>query len=203
MLPTPNPPETAPTLRERHAAATRDLLLSTAFGILTGDARDAISHELVATRSGVSPRTVYRYFPTQADLYRALWDERLREFLPPGFPESHDVIPQRAVEAFARFEAHEEMLRTINSSPAGSQIRNRGGIEGRAAFDAALAPLCAHLDPEQRQLVVAVFVGLFSSPYWQVLRDRAQLSGPDAQRAVHWAMQALLGALTNLPGVVP
>ena len=195
--------DAAPTLRQRHTAATRALILDTAFAIMTGEAREVISHELVAGRSGVSPRTVYRHFPTQGDLYRTLWDERLRDYIPPGFPTTHDSIPDRAVDAFARFDAHEQVIRTIIASPAGSRIRNRGGIEGRAAFDAALAPLVGHLDADQRRLVVAVFVGVFSSPYWQVLRDRAQLTGPEAQRAVRWAMHALLATLTTSPGVSP
>lgn len=200
MMPPQSPPA---TLRERQAAATRGLILDAAFGILTGEAREVISHELVAVRAGASARTIYRHFPTQADLYRALWDERLRDFIPPGFPTSADEIAPRAAEAFARFDANEAVIRTLMASPAGSRIRDRGGIEGRAAFEQALAPMVAHLDAEQRRVVVGVFVALFSSPYWSVLRDRAALSGPEAQRAVRWAMQALLATLTNQPGVVP
>ncbi len=194
---------TSPTLRERQTAATRAIILAAAFQILTGEAREVISHELVAARAGASPRTVYRHFPTQADLYRALWEERLRDFIPPGFPTTLDDIAPKAAEAFARFDAHEPVIRTLMASPAGMRIRDRGGVEGRAAFEAALAPCLAHLDAEQRRLVVAVFVALFSSPYWQVLRDRAALDGPEAQRAVRWAMNALLATLTHQPGVVP
>ncbi len=192
-----------PSLRARQTASTKALILDAAFEILTGEAREVISHELVASRAGASPRTVYRHFPTQVDLYRALWEERLRDFIPPGFPTSADEIAPKAVEAFARFDANEPVIRTLMASPAGMQIRDRGGIEGRAAFEAALSPLLTHLDAAQRQLVVAVFVALFSSPYWQVLRDRAALTGPEAQRAVRWAMRALLENLTRQPGVLP
>lgn len=201
MSPTQDP--APPSLRSRQSAATRALILDAAYQILTGETHDVISHELVASRCGASPRTVYRHFPTQGDLYNAMWDERLREKIPPGFPMSAEEIPARAVDAFMRFETHEEAIRAIINSPAASKVRNRGGIEGRAAFEAALAPVTAHLDAEQRRLVVAVFVGVFSSPFWQVLRDRAQLNGPDAQRAVHWAMRALLATLTTQPGVTP
>ncbi len=194
---------TPPSLRERQTAATRAIILDAAFQILTGEAREVISHELVAARAGASARTIYRHFPTQGDLYRALWEERLRDFIPPGFPTSLDDIATKAVEAFARFDAHEPVIRTLMASPAGMRVRDRGGVEGRAAFDAALAPLLGHLDPDARRLVVAVFVALFSSPYWQVLRDRAALTGPEAQRAVHWALQALLATLTRQPDIKP
>lgn len=200
---TSSPASTPATLRERQTAATRAIILDAAFRILTGEAREVISHELVASRAGASARTIYRHFPTQGDLYRALWEERLRDFIPPGFPTSAHDIAIKAAEAFARFDAHEPVIRTLMASPAGMRIRDRGGVEGRAAFDAALAPLIDHFDAEQRRLIVAVFVALFSSPYWQVLRDRAALTGPEAQRAVHWAMQALLATLTSQQGVAP
>mgnify|MGYP000193043806 CR=1 FL=1 len=191
------------TLRERQTAATRAIILDAAFQMLTGEAREVISHELVATRAGASARTIYRHFPTQSELYRALWEERLRDFIPPGFPTSPDDIATKAVEAFARFDAHEPVIRILMASPAGMRIRDRGGVEGRAAFDAALAPVVSHLNADQRRLVVAVFVALFSSPYWQVLRDRAALTGPEAQRAVHWALQALLATLSRQPDITP
>jgi AcrR family transcriptional regulator len=191
------------SLRERQTEATRNLLLDVAFSILTTESREVISHELVAERAGASPRTVYRHFPTQADLYRAVWEDRLRERIPPGFPSVAADIAPLAKQAFARFDENEPIIRALMASPAGMRIRDRGGVEGRAAFDAALAPLTAMLDPDQRRIVVAVFVALFSSPYWQVLRDRAQLTGPDAQRAVAWAMTALLNTLTHHPEVAP
>jgi AcrR family transcriptional regulator len=197
------PPRSAPSLRDRQTTATRALLLDAAFAILTGEAREVISHELVAERAGASPRTVYRHFPTQADLYRAVWEERLRERIPPGFPVTAAEIPARAIDAFARFDANEPIIRALMASPAAMRIRDRGGVEGCAAFEAALSPLTADLEPAQRRIVVAVFVALFSSPYWQVLRDRAQLDGPDAQRAVAWAMTALLTTLTHHAEVVP
>jgi hypothetical protein len=38
-------------------------------------------------------------------------------------------------------------------------------------------------------------VAVYSAPFWQVLRDRGGLSGPDAQAAAEWTMRALLESL--------
>jgi len=190
------------SLRAHQTAATRTVLLDAAFALLTTGAAP-LTHERVAAHAGAGVRTVYRHFPTQADLFQALWEERLRALIPPGFPRTEAEIAPRAAEAFRRFEAHEAVIRSILASPAGMAIRNRGGPEGRAAFGAALGPRLAGQAPEARAMIVAVFVAVFSSPFWEVLRDRGGLDGPAAQRAVHWAMRALLGALHEHPEDTP
>jgi len=48
------------------------------------------------------------------------------------------------------------------------------------------------MDANTRKRIVAVFVAIYSAPFWQLLRDRGGLSGPEAQAAVTWAMEALL-----------
>jgi hypothetical protein len=40
-----------------------------------------------------------------------------------------------------------------------------------------------------------VFQGIHSGPFWQMLRDRGGLSGPEAIAAATWAAQALLDTL--------
>ena len=80
------------------------------------------------------------------------------------------------------------------TSPAGTEVRERGGVEGRTAFEQSLA---AHIDglPERdRARIIAVFVAIYSAPFWNLLRERGKLSGPDAQEAVVWALETLLRA---------
>ena len=190
------------SLRARQTAATRTALLDAAFALLTTDTAP-LTHERVAAQADAGVRTVYRHFPTQADLFQALWEERMRSLIPPGFPRTEEEIAPRAAEAFQRFEAHEAVVRTLLASPAGMAIRNRGGPEGRAAFAEALGPRLVGLAPDERAIIIAVFVAVFSSPFWEVLRDRGGLDGPAAQRAVQWAMRALLAALHNHPEDTP
>lgn len=195
---------TMPTtsLRARQTAATRAALLDAAFVLLTTGAAP-LTHERVAAQAGAGVRTAYRHFPTQADLFQALWEERVRPLIPPGFPRTEAEIAPRAAEAFQRFEAHEPVVRTLLASPAGMAIRNRGGPEGRAAFVEALGPRLTDYAPEERAMIVAVFVAIFSSPFWEVLRDRGGLDGPAAQRAVQWAMRSLVNALHTHPENTP
>src|ERR1019366_4887727 len=179
------------TLRERHTAATRNHILNAAFDLLTLSPDQPLSHESVAARAGAGARTVYRYFPSRAELFQALW-ERLRQEIPPTFPLHESEIVELAPKLFKRFDQNEQIIRALLSSIAGTQVRDRGGTEGRTAFAKSLDRLISGMDASTRKRIVAVFVAVYSAPFWQLLRDRGGLSGPEAQAAVTWAMEALL-----------
>ena len=179
------------TLQERRTAATRNHILDAAFDLLTLNPEQPLSHESVAARAGAGARTVYRYFPSQAELFQALW-ERLRQEIPPSFPLHESEIVGLAPKVFERFDRNEQVIRALLSSAAGTQVRDRGGPEGRAAFAKSLERLTSGMDANTRKRIVAVFVAIYSAPFWQLLRDRGGLSGPEAQAAVTWAMEALL-----------
>ena len=76
-------------------------------------------------------------------------------------------------------------------SPAGA----RGAEEGRASFDQSLREVMRRRSPVERRQVRAIFHGIHSGPFWQMLRDRGGLSGPEAIAAAGWAAQALLDTL--------
>ena len=61
---------TGPGLRERKRAKTRALIQAEALRLFTKNGYDATSVEEIAAVAEVSPRTVFRYFPTKADLVR-------------------------------------------------------------------------------------------------------------------------------------
>lgn len=56
------------TVRERNRRATRDAIVEAAAELLVEEDAAALSIPAVSDRSGVSVRTIYRYFPTKADL---------------------------------------------------------------------------------------------------------------------------------------
>jgi AcrR family transcriptional regulator len=183
----------APTLRDRQTAATREQILEVAMEQLGQGPRGTFSHESIAEAAGMGARTVYRHFPDRAILLEALW-ERLREATHVSFPSSEDEILPMARKVFQEFDANETLVRAVLTSPAGTEVRERGGVEGRAAFATSLAPLIDGLPEQQRSMIVAVFVAVYSAPFWNLLRERGRLSGPDAQEAVVWALSTLLRA---------
>ena len=181
------------SLKERRAAVTREHILDSAFELLTRPDQP-FSHEAVADHAGAGARTVYRYFPTQADLFQGLW-ERLRERVPPNFPLRESEVADFAARQFERFDNNEALIRALLFSPAGTRVRDRGGPEGRAAFAKSLSRLTSDRTPAEQQLIAAVFVAVHSASFWQLLRDRGGLNGPQAQAAVKWTMESLLSSL--------
>jgi AcrR family transcriptional regulator len=188
------PKQEKPALRSRQTAATREEILDVAMRMLSSGALDSFSHESIAATAGMGARTVYRHFPDRAELLQALW-LKLRDNTDIKFPaREEDAIPfVRSV--FHAFDEHESVVRAVLSSPAGMEVRDRGGAEGRNAFAQSLSALLAGFGPTERTRVIAVFVAIYSAPFWQLLRDRGGLTGPEAREAAAWLIELLLDAL--------
>jgi AcrR family transcriptional regulator len=188
------------SLRERQMAATREEILDVAMEMLSTGADKGFSHEAIAAAAGMGARTVYRHFPDRAQLMQALW-VRLREQTNTRFPAHEEEIVAFIRAAFREFDEREPLIRAVLNSAAGTEVRERGGAEGRPAFARSLGPLLAGRSANERAQIIAVFIAIYSAPFWQLLRDRGGLSGPDAQQAAAWAMETLIKSLrTNGKG---
>jgi hypothetical protein len=89
----------------------------------------------------------------------------------------------------------QKVIRAVLESSAGHRVRERGAPEGRAAFSKSLAGLTAGMSPAEKRRVVAIFLAIYSAPFWELLRKRGGLSGADAIAAAEWATGALIQAL--------
>jgi AcrR family transcriptional regulator len=183
-----------PDLRDRQLAATREQILDVAMDMLTTGDQNNFSHESIAAAAGMGARTVYRHFPDRAGLLQALW-LRLRDKTGTTFPAREEEIAPLLRSVFYSFDDHEGLVRAILNSAAGTEVRERGGVEGRSAFAHSLSDLLAGRSAAERARVVAVFVAIYSAPFWQLLRDRGGLTGPQAREAAAWLMDVLLDHL--------
>lgn len=181
------------TLRQRQLAATRQAIVDAAFRMMREEPTTPFSHETVAERAGVSARTVYRHFPTRADLTLALW-ERLRAESGTRWPRTEAEILPALRTLYDQFEANAELTRASITSAANTGYPAHGSAEGRAAFREALADLLAVLPPDEGDRLIASCVAIYSAPFWQMLRDRGQLSASEAREAGVATMDALLTA---------
>jgi len=176
---------------DRQRAATRQVILDAAFRMIRDEPTAAFSHETVATRACVAARTVYRHFPVQADLTLALW-ERIRDTSGIRWPHSEAEIVPALRATFGQFEEHAQLTRAVIAAAANIAHSVHGSAEGRTAFRRSLATLLAALPREEGDRLVAVCVSMYSAPFWQMLRDRGQLSQHDACDAGAVALDAVL-----------
>jgi AcrR family transcriptional regulator len=186
------------SLREKHAAATREHIVSKAYELLVEHPEQPFSHEAVAARAEVGARTVYRYFPSQSDLYEEMW-LMLRRHSGTIFPTTEEQILPQVPIMFGNFDRNEKVIRAVLESPMGHRVRERGIPEGREAFRKSLARLTKGLSAAKQRQVIAVFLAVYSAPFWELLRNRGGLSGQDAIEAAEWTMSTLLQGLEKKP----
>jgi AcrR family transcriptional regulator len=182
------------TIREKRVEATREHILGKAFELLVEHADQPFSHEAVAKAAGVGARTVYRYFPAQADIFQALW-LKVREQSGTIFPsEEGEIIPHlRAL--YKAFDENEKLIRSVMESAAGARVRAGGAEESCISFEKSLQGLLHGRSAAERRRIRAVFQGIHSGPFWQMLHDRGGLSNDEAIAAASWAAQCLLDSL--------
>ena len=183
-------------LRSAHARqreSTRNGILDTAMKMIREDPASPVSHEVVADRSGIAARTVYRHFPTRGHLVGALW-ARMRDETGTRWPTTEADIAPSVRAQFAQFEKHEKFVRASIATPATAEYREHGSAEGRAAFQQSLAAVTRDLSPAESQRLIAVCVAIYSAPFWQMLRDRGKLSAEEAGQAAATAFEAVISA---------
>jgi AcrR family transcriptional regulator len=193
-------------LRQEQAAETRLRLLHTTGELLERGGADVLTLPQVAAAAGVSAPTVYRHFPTVADLLAAFLD-----WIRPQIGMTADRLLGRPAEEAVRlpaenfplFEAHGALLRALIDSPAFNRVR-LPSIENRAGRGAAVFRGAA---PGWRAPDLAAAVGVLyvlgTPQTWRWLRDTWGLDPEDAQRAALWGMQALARALGEGPSALP
>jgi AcrR family transcriptional regulator len=177
----------------RLRAETAERILAAAFEQLRDAPEAPFSHEIVAERAGISARTVYRHFPTQADLVQGVW-RQLRDRTGTTWPRTPDAIVPELRGLFAQFERNNALTRAMLAAAPRANYPVAGSAEGREAFREALAPWLAQLTRAQQAALIAQCVAIYSAPFWQMLRDRGQLSAKAAEDAAVATMEAVLAA---------
>ena len=182
------------SLREQQVDLTRDLIVRAFRGLLENDHPDAITYPQVAEAAGVSLRTVYRYFPTRADLLQSA-AEWFREFTdgarwddPRSVRDMAGTIPQLG----RLFDEHTNVFRAL-ADDALEQPR-------RDAVAAAVAEVSGNLPEDDARRAEAMLCYIRSGRAWLVLHDRYGLDGDEIVAALDWASSALLEDLRRRNG---
>lgn len=182
---------TSPATADLHRDATRQAILDALLAQLRESPTAPFSHETVAVRARVSARTVYRHFPTRSDLTIALW-AKLRDETGTRWPRQEREIIPCLRKTFRQFEDVADLTRAAIAAAATTDYPTHGSSEGRAAFRQSLEEFLGVLSNAEGKRLVAACVAIYSAPFWQMLRDRGQLSPRDAEEAAVATMRALV-----------
>ncbi|MBE0552611.1 MAG: TetR/AcrR family transcriptional regulator [Rhodobacteraceae bacterium] len=196
--------ESAGAVPPRGAAArTRALMVATATEMMRRGLSPSVSE--VAEAAGVSRSTAYRYFPTLADMLRAVVAEALGPILnwQGGDQDARGRLAELYATAFPRISEHEATFRAAlrqsiepNAEKPGDVTLGRG--HRRDLLARAVGSL--HLPPVQATRLVQALSLTFGIEALIVLKDICGLSDRDAQDVALWAAGALLDAARHEAG---
>ena len=140
---------TSVSLREQHATATRERILGAVADLLERADAEELTMPAVAEASGVSLRTIYRYYPTREELLEAagrwIGDELLKHPYPRHLDEVADLYQEGALD----FDARPGLVRALALSQLGQHVRGYRRRERLGAIGRALRAELTELSEDE------------------------------------------------------
>jgi AcrR family transcriptional regulator len=183
------------SLRDQQAAVARERILAAVAELLERDGDAELTMPLVAERSGVSLRTVYRYFPTREALLAAAGRWIGAELLKQGYPESLDDVADSFERACSEFDERPGLVRAMALSPVGRAARSSRRRERLQAIRRVLDREVGALPDRELRQAEAVLAYLHNMLAYTTLREEQHLSGEEIGEALGWAIRTLVADL--------
>ena len=194
---------TPTSLRERQAHHVRVTVLEAVISELESKVVDDLSMSDVARAAGISLRTLYRYFPDRSSLLYAAGEHLYGSLGVPFDIAGPEDISASFLNAARRLSTRPELTRALVRTTAGRATRSAVRGQRVDAIRAALKPVIDGLDADTARWATAVIAHLCSAASWVIISDESGLEEADAQRAVAWAIDALISTLPNTTRTSP
>src|SRR5436309_15083642 len=144
-------------LGEQYAESTRERILGAVADLLEQGEAAELTVPAVAEASGVSLRTIYRYYPTREELFEAAGRWIGDELLEHPYPRDLDEVADLYQEGTQDFDERPGLVRALAFSQLGQHVR---GYRRRERLEAIRQSLRAELTefsaPELRQAEAVV-----------------------------------------------
>lgn len=185
----------AVSLRDEHAEATRMRILSAVAELIEEGHAGELTVPMVAAKSGVSLRTVYRYYATREDLLEAagrwIGDELFRHPYPADLDEAAELFRTGCAD----FDERPELVRALALSQLGRRVRGYRREERLRAIRRALHDEVGALPGDELRRAEAVLAYLHNMLAYTTLREENGLSGEEIGEAMGWAIRTLVADL--------
>ena len=185
----------AVSLREQHAELTRERILSAVAELLDSGQVDELTVPEVAAASGVSLRTIYRYYPTREQLLEAAGRWIGDELFKHPYPRSLDDTAERFRTEVVHFDDRPGLVRALALSQLGREVRNHRRQERTAAIRRALHEEVGALPEDELRRAEAVLAYLHNMLAYTTMREENGLTGAQIGEALGWAISTLVADL--------
>ena len=184
-------------LRERKKDDARNRIADAVIQLMADG--NEISHDVVAETTGISRRTIYRYFPDRDSLLSTA-STRVREMAGNRlvFPKDE----QSLLDTYSIYKGLDRIApiaTLVRSTPQGRAMRLSQKRERQESYLAAAADAVKDLPEEDRVLATAMLQVLHTTT-WLEMRDHWDLTGEQMGRATSWAISVLLNDLRSRQG---
>jgi AcrR family transcriptional regulator len=186
---------TSMSLREQHAMATRERILGAVADLLEHGGAEELTVPAVAQASGVSLRTIYRYYPTREELLEAAGRWIGDELLKHPYPRVLDDVADLYQKGARDFDERPGLVRALAFSQLGRQVRGYRRRERLEAIGRALSAELAELSESELKRAEAVLAYLHNMLAYTTLREENGLSGEEIGEAIGWAIRTLIADL--------
>jgi len=183
-------------LRLQRRAETRDRIIRAVLDLLTELDPAAISMPAVAEASGVSLRTVYRYFPSKTDVLHAAgawfdehgWSAAVGRERPADLGLEDFRAYQRV--RFADFDTNRAGILAQLGTPGGRELRRQRLADQRGEARTAVGALLPELPEADLARLCDAIIATSSSASYAELVDRMGLAADDAADLTAWMVEA-------------
>jgi AcrR family transcriptional regulator len=182
----------AVSLREQHAEATRERILSAVAELLERGEAEKLTMPGVAEASGVSLRTVYRYYPTREQLLEAAGRWIGSELLRHPYPQTLDEVAELFRVGCPDFDERPGLVRALALSQLGQRARGHRRRERLEAIGQALRQELGDLPEDELRRAEALLAYLHNMLAYTTLREENGLSGEEIGDALAWAIGTLV-----------
>jgi AcrR family transcriptional regulator len=183
------------TLRDQQAAVARNRILHAVAELLELEGAAELTMPQVANLSGVSLRTVYRYYPTREELLDAAGRWIGGELLRQGYPTSLDDVADSFERACTEFDERPGLVRAMATSQVGREARSSRRRERLDAIRQLLEQEVGALTERELRQAEAVLAYLHNMLAYTTLREEQHLSGGEIGEALGWAIRTLVADL--------
>ena len=181
-------------LRLAQTEATRARILDACVSVM--ETGSELTYSNVADAAGVQERTVYRHFPTKADLEAGLWNWIIEHLTHADFKaRSEDELVAAMRTSFIGFDAGAPLIQAMLHSRQGLEIRLSQQAMRRVMFEACVEDAVPVALPPIRTRAAAALQVLYSAATWEFLRNFWGMDATEAADTVELAIRALLTGL--------